>query len=476
MTANQILIGKGDLPCVLEGRYANRHGLIAGATGTGKTVSLQVLAEGFSDLGIPVFLADIKGDLAGLAMPGEKNSKVAERAADMGLKDYRVRSYPVVFWDVFGKQGHPVRASISDMGPLLLSRLLSLTDIQQSVLTLLFKYADDRGLLLLDLKDLQSLIAHASENTAELGKEYGTVSKQTLGILQRELAALEHQGADHFFGEPSLQLEDLLQTTLDGRGHINILAADKLFLKPSLYATFLLWLLSELYENLPERGDMELPRMAFFFDEAHLLFDDAPKILIDKVEQVVRLIRSKGIGVYFITQNPLDVPEKILGQLGNRIQHALRAFTPKDQKAVKAAADTFRAKEGLDVAAVITELGVGEALISTLVEGGVPSPVERAKVCPPHSRMGAITPEERQTVIQRSPYRERYAELIDRESAYELLSARAEESVSTAGMGMEIQGFLEKAVKSAMTAASSELGRRIGKQLLRGILGSLGKR
>jgi DNA helicase HerA-like ATPase len=359
MTANQILIGKGDLPCVLEGRYANRHGLIAGATGTGKTVSLQVLAEGFSDLGIPVFLADIKGDLAGLAMPGEKNSKVAERAADMGLKDYRVRSYPVVFWDVFGKQGHPVRASISDMGPLLLSRLLSLTDIQQSVLTLLFKYADDRGLLLLDLKDLQSLIAHASENTAELGKEYGTVSKQTLGILQRELAALEHQGADHFFGEPSLQLEDLLQTTLDGRGHINILAADKLFLKPSLYATFLLWLLSELYENLPERGDMELPRMAFFFDEAHLLFDDAPKILIDKVEQVVRLIRSKGIGIYFITQNPLDVPEKILGQLGNRIQHALRAFTPKDQKAVKAAADTFRAKEGLNVAAVITELGVG---------------------------------------------------------------------------------------------------------------------
>ena len=476
MTANQILIGKGDLPCILEGRFANRHGLIAGATGTGKTVSLQVLAEGFSDLGIPVFLADIKGDLAGLAMPGTENPKLAQRAADLGLTDYRPHAYPVVFWDVFGEQGHPVRATISDMGPLLLSRLLNLTDIQQSVLTLLFKYADDHGLLLLDLKDLQSLISHAVENTAELGKQYGTVSKQTLGILQRELAALEHQGADHFFGEPSLQLEDLLQTTLEGRGHINILAADKLFLKPRLYATFLLWLLSELYENLPERGDAELPRMAFFFDEAHLLFDDAPKVLIDKVEQVVRLIRSKGVGVYFITQNPLDVPEKILGQLGNRVQHALRAFTPKDQKAVKAAAETFRAKPGLNVATVITELGVGEALISTLIEGGVPSPVERARVCPPHSRIGAITPEERQAVIGRSPYRDRYAERIDRESAHERLTARATASMSSSGLGTELQDFLEKAAKSAMSAASSELGRKIGKQLLRGILGSLGKR
>ena len=344
------------------------------------------------------------------------------------------------------------------------------------MLTLLFKYADDHGLLLLDLKDLQSLISHAVENTAELGKQYGTVSKQTLGILQRELAALEHEGADHFFGEPSLQLGDLLQTTLEGRGHINILAADKLFLKPRVYATFLLWLLSELYENLPERGDAELPRMAFFFDEAHLLFDDAPKVLIDKVEQVVRLIRSKGVGVYFITQNPLDVPEKILGQLGNRVQHALRAFTPKDQKAVKAAAETFRAKPGLNVATVITELGVGEALISTLIEGGVPSPVERARVCPPHSRMGAITPEERQAVIGRSPYRDRYAERIDRESAHERLTARATASMSSSGLGTELQDFLEKAAKSAMSAASSELGRKIGKQLLRGILGSLGKR
>ena len=476
MTANQILIGKGETPCYLQGRYANRHGLIAGATGTGKTVSLQVLAEGFSSLGIPVFLADIKGDLAGLALAGAPNPKLEERASTLGITDYRPQSYPVVFWDVFGEQGHPVRATISDMGPLLLARLLDLTDIQQSVLTLLFKYADDQGLLLLDLKDLQSLITHASENTSELGKNYGTVSKQTLGILQRELLALEQQGAIHFFGEPSLQLTDLLQTTLEGRGHINILAADKLFLKPRLYATFLLWLLSELYENLPERGDTELPVLAFFFDEAHLLFDDAPKVLVEKVEQVVRLIRSKGVGVYFITQNPLDVPETILGQLGNRIQHALRAFTPKDQKAVRAAAETFRANPGVDVSSLITELGVGEALISTLIEGGVPSPVERAKVCPPRSRIGAITPEERQAVVQRSAYRERYTDSLDRESAYELLLARAERTVSQAGMGNDLQGFLEKAAKSAMSAASSELGRKIGKQLLRGILGSLGKR
>lgn len=476
MTVNNILIGKGETPCYLQGRYANRHGLIAGATGTGKTVSLQVLAEGFSDLGIPVFLADIKGDLAGLAMSGADNPKLAERAADLGISDFRHQAFPTVFWDVFGEQGHPVRATISDMGPLLLSRLMELTDIQQSVLTLLFKYADDRGLLLLDLKDLQALIAHATEHTAALGKEYGTVSKQTLGILQRQLLTLEQQGASSFFGEPSLRLDDLMQSTLDGRGHINILAADKLFLKPRLYATLLLWLLSELYENLPERGDMDRPLLAFFFDEAHLLFDDAPKVLIDKVEQVVRLVRSKGVGVYFITQNPLDVPEKILGQLGNRVQHALRAFTPKDQKAVKAAADTFRANAGLNVGQVITELAVGEALVSTLIEGGIPSPVERARICPPRARMGAITPAERSAVMERSPYRERYTESIDRESAYERLTQRAEEAVIKANVGDEFQGFLEKAAKSAMSAASSELGRKIGKQLLRGILGSLGKR
>ena len=473
MTTNNLLIGRGEAPCHLETRYANRHGLIAGATGTGKTVTLQVLAEGFSSLGIPVFLADIKGDLAGLAMPGAADPRLAERAAALGVEGYAAQACPVVFWDVFGAQGHPVRATISDMGPLLLSRLMNLTDIQDSVLNLLFKYADDQGLLLLDLKDLRALLAYAAEHVAELGKDYGTVSKQTLGILQRELMALEQQGAKHFFGEPALQLDDLMQTTLDGRGHVNILAASQLFLSPRLYATTLLWLLSELFENLPERGDAALPRLVFFFDEAHLLFDDAPKVLVDKVEQVVRLIRSKGVGVYFITQNPLDVPEKILGQLGNRVQHALRAFTPKDQKAVRAAAETFRSKPGLDVASAITELGVGEALISTLVEGGVPSPVERAKVCPPRSRMGAITPEERQGIMQRSPYRERYTERLDRESAEEVLSARAG---GGAGMGDELQGFLEKAAKSAMSAASSELGRKLGKQLLRGLLGSLSKR
>lgn len=475
MTAPQLLIGRGEAPCYLEGQYANRHGLIAGATGTGKTVTLQVLAEGFSDLGIPVFLADIKGDLAGLAMPGAHNPKLTERAAELGVEGYQPRAYPVVFWDVFGEQGHPARATISDMGPLLLSRLLNLTEIQQSVLTLLFKYADDQGLLLLDLKDLQALIKHAADNTSALGKDYGTVSKQTLGILQRELLELEHQGADHFFGEPSVGLDDLMQTTLEGRGHINILAADKLFLKPGLYATFLLWLLSELYENLPERGDAELPRLAFFFDEAHLLFDDAPKALVDKVEQVVRLIRSKGVGIYFVTQNPLDVPDKILGQLGNRVQHALRAFTPRDQKAVKAAAETFRVRPGLEVATAITQLGVGEALISTLTADGVPNPVDRAKVCPPRSRMGALTPDERRTILQRSPFRQRYTDVMDRESAYERLSARAGQAVDASVVGKEIQGFLEKAARSAMSAASSELGRKLGKQLLRGILGSLGK-
>ena len=476
MTAPHILIGRGEAPCLLEGRYANRHGLIAGATGTGKTVTLQVLAEGFSDLGIPVFLADIKGDLAGLAMPGAGATKIAERATALGVDGYQPRAYPVVFWDVFGEQGHPVRATISDMGPLLLSRLLNLSEIQQSVLTLLFKYADDQGLLLLDLKDLQSLIGHAAENTAALGKDYGTVSKQTLGILQRELLALEQEGAAQFFGEPSLSLADLMQTTLEGRGHINVLAADQLFLKPALYATSLLWLLSELYETLPERGDAELPRLAFFFDEAHLLFDDAPKALVDKVEQVVRLIRSKGVGIYFVTQNPLDIPDPILGQLGNRVQHALRAFTPRDQKAVKAAAETFRVRPGLDVESAITQLGVGEALVSTLTEDGVPSPVDRAKICPPRSRMGAITPDERRTIVQRSPYRDRYTEAVDRESAYEMLSARAKQALDTGVVGKELQGFLEKAARSAVSAASSELGRKLGKQLLRGILGSMGKR
>lgn len=493
MRSKQILIGKGDTPCFLEGRYANRHGLIAGATGTGKTITLQILAEGFSDLGVPVFLADIKGDVAGMSQAGADNPKLVERAAKIGVDGYRMQAYPTVFWDVFGEQGHPVRATISDMGPLLLARLMDLNDVQEGVLTLLFKYADDNGLLLLDLKDLRSLVSYATDNTAQLGKDYGNVTKQTLGILQRQLLALETQGADKFFGEPALKLEDFMQTTLEGRGHINILAADKLYQQPRLYATFLLWLLSELFENLPERGDTELPRLVFFFDEAHLLFNDAPKGLLDKVEQVVRLIRSKGVGIYFVTQNPLDLPETVLGQLGNRVQHALRAFTPRDQKAVKAAADTFRAKPGLDVATTITEMGVGEALISTLIEGGIPSPVERAKIRPPRSRMGAITPEERATIMQRSPFRSTYEQTLDRESAHERLSLRAAQDAADAQAHTDAiaaekaaktaartaakapDSMWETATKSAVRAASSELGRSVGRQLLRGLLGSLSK-
>ena len=499
MSSNQVLIGQGDVACFLEGRYANRHGLVAGATGTGKTITLQILAEGFADLGVPVFLADIKGDAAGLSQPGDAgNPKLAERAAKTGMSDFRVQPYPVVFWDVFGSQGHPVRATISDLGPLLLTRMLDLNDTQEGVLNLLFKYADDNGLLLLDLKDLRALLGFAVDNPAAFGSDYGTLSKQSLGVIQRALLTLEQQGAEAFFGEPALKLEDFMQTTLDGRGVINVLAADKLYQQPRLYATFLLWLLSELFENLPERGDADLPKLVFFFDEAHLLFNDAPKALIDKVEQVVRLIRSKGVGVYFITQNPLDVPDTILGQLGNRVQHALRAFTPRDQKAVKAAAETFRAKPGLDVATAILELGVGEALVSALGEGGVPMPVERAKIRPPRSRMGAITPDERQTVMGRSPFKGRYDEMVDRESAYEKLQVRAQASAQAAAAEAEQKlaekaaaqeakaaarkpahepdSFWETAAKSAARAASSEVGRKIGRELLRGLLGSLSKR
>ncbi|PQA40072.1 helicase HerA-like domain-containing protein [Amnimonas aquatica] len=500
MSNHQVLVGQGEVTCALQGRYANRHGLVAGATGTGKTITLQILAEGFADLGVPVFLADIKGDVAGMSQPGDAgNAKLAERAAKTGMSDFRVQPYPVVFWDVFGEQGHPVRATISDLGPLLLTRMLDLNDTQEGVLNLLFKYADDNGLLLLDLKDLRSLLSFASDNLALIGSDYGTISKQSIGVIQRALLTLEQQGAERFFGEPALQLEDFMQTTLDGRGIINVLAADKLYQQPRLYATFLLWLLSELFEQLPERGDADLPKLVFFFDEAHLLFKDAPKALLDKVEQVVRLIRSKGVGVYFITQNPLDVPETILGQLGNRVQHGLRAFTPRDQKAVRAAAETFRAKPGLDVTTAILELGVGEALVSTLGEGGVPTPVERAKVRPPRSRMGAITPEERQTVMSRSPFRGRYDQVLDRESAYEKLQVKAEQRAAEAEAvqtqkaaekvaaqeakaaarrpAREPDSIWETAAKSAARAASSEVGRKIGRELLRGLLGSLsGKR
>lgn len=499
MSGNQVLVGKGDVTCLLEGRYANRHGLVAGATGTGKTITLQILAEGFADLGVPVFLADIKGDVAGLSQAGDSaNPKLVERAVKTGMSDFRTQAYPVVFWDVFGEQGHPVRASISDLGPLLLTRMLDLNETQEGVLNLLFKYADDNGLLLLDLKDLRALLSFAADNTEAFGRDYGALSKASLGVIQRSLLTLEQQGAEAFFGEPALKLEDFMQTTLEGRGVINILAADKLYQQPRLYATFLLWLLSELFENLPERGDADLPRLVFFFDEAHLLFNDAPKALIDKVEQVVRLIRSKGVGVYFITQNPLDVPESILGQLGNRVQHALRAFTPRDQKAVKAAAETFRAKPGLDVATAILELGVGEALVSTLGEGGVPSPVERAKIRPPRSRMGTVSAEERQITLGRSPFKGRYDALVDRESAYEMLQQRAQAQMQSATAAASAQAaekaaalaaktaakrpasepdsLWETAAKSAARAASSEVGRKIGRELLRGLLGSFSRR
>lgn len=478
MEKNRILIGSGEVPCYLLGSYSNRHGLIAGATGTGKTVSLQVLAEGFSDLGVPVFLADIKGDLAGLSQAGE-SEKLKERASELGLENYQNKSYPVIFWDVFGEQGHPVRVTISELGPMLLARLMGLNDTQTGVLNIVFNYADDNGFSILDLKDLKSILNFAAENITSLGDEYGTITKQSVGVVQRELLTLENEGAGRFFGEPSIKIQDFIRTTVDGRGHINILAADKLYKKPTLYATFLLWFLSELFENLPEQGDQELPKMIFFFDEAHLLFSDAPKALLEKVEQVVRLIRSKGVGVYFISQSPLDIPEEILGQLGNRIQHALRAFTPKDQKAVKTAAETFRTKPGLDVATVITELGVGEALISTLTEGGVPSPVERAKVCPPRSRIGAITNEERQAVMARSPLRGQYDQPVDRESAYEKLESQRhieqrEEPKSKSKK--ETDSMWDIATKSAVRAASSKVGRELGQSLLRGILGSLTKK
>lgn len=478
MEGKRILIGRGEEPCYLLGRYSNRHGLIAGATGTGKTVSLQVLAEGFSDLGVPVFLADIKGDLAGLSQAGE-SSKLKERATSLGVESYQNKAYPVIFWDVFGEQGHPVRSTISEMGPMLLARLMGLNDTQTGVLNVVFKYADDNGFLILDLKDLKSILNFAAENITSLGDEYGTITKQSVGVVQRELLNLESEGAAEFFGEPSIKIQDFIRTTVDGRGHINILAADKLYQKPTLYATFLLWLLSELFENLPEQGDQELPKMVFFFDEAHLLFNDAPKALLEKVEQVVRLIRSKGVGVYFISQSPLDIPEKILGQLGNRIQHALRAFTPKDQKAVRTAAETFRAKPGLNVATAITELGVGEALISMLTEGGAPSPVERAKVCPPQSRIGAITSEERQAVMARSPFKGQYEQLVDRESAYEKLESQRhieEKEEPKAKSKKEPDSMWEMATKSAVRAASSKVGRELGQSLLRGILGSLTKK
>lgn len=481
MTNEGILIGKGSEPLYLRPRLANRHGLIAGATGTGKTVSLQVLAEGFSSIGVPVFLADVKGDLAGLSQPGAIKEALRERAQAVGREPYMPEAFPVIYWDLFATQGHGVRATVSEMGPLLLSRLLELNDTQEGVINVAFKVADEEGLLLLDFKDLQAILSYAAQNAAQLRNRYGSVSAASIGAIQRRLLVLEQQGVEHFFGEPGLDIWDLMRHDERGRGYISVLAADRLIHSPRLYSTFLLWLLAELFEELPEVGDPERPRLVFFFDEAHLLFDAAPKALVDKVEQVVRLIRSKGIGVYFVSQNPLDIPDTVLGQLGNRIQHALRAFTPRDQRAVRAAAETFRRNPKLDTAEAITALGVGEALVSTLDAQGVPTPVERALICPPASRLGPVTPEERAQVVAASPVAGRYDQVLDRQSAYESLTARAavddredrppRSRVPSAASGRGRQSIAETMAKSVARSVGSSLGR----QLVRGLLGALFK-
>ena len=428
----KIFVGKSVKPEYLTLHYGNRHGLVTGATGTGKTVTLQVLAEGFARAGVSVFAADIKSDLSGIAAVGEAKDAFVKRAKELGF-DYQPDEFPVIFWDLFGEQGHPVRATISEMGPLLLARLMDLNDVQEGVLNIAFRVADEQGLLLLDMKDLRAMLGFIAEHAAELTTQYGNVSKATIGTIQRQLLVLENQGGTKFFSEPALDMKDFMKVDRDGRGIINILAADKLMENPRLYATFLLWLLSELFETLPEVGDLDKPKLVFFFDEAHLLFNDAPKALMDKIEQVVRLIRSKGVGVYFVTQNPLDVPDKVLAQLGNRVQHALRAFTPRDQKAVRAAAETFRANPKLDTAAVIGELGKGEALVSFLEGNGTPSMVERCMVRPPSARVGPATPEERAAVLKKSPVKGKYDQAVDSESAYEILMKRTHQTAAPAG-------------------------------------------
>jgi DNA helicase HerA-like ATPase len=430
-TDQKIFIGKGEQSAWLTLGLANRHGLVTGATGTGKTVSLQVMAEGFARAGVPVFAADIKGDLSGISEVGEAKDFIVKRASEMELS-FQPDQFSTVFWDVFGEQGHPVRATVSEMGPLLLSRMMDLNDVQEGVMNIAFRVADEQGLLLLDMKDLRAILSFIAEHAAELTTQYGNVSKQTVGTIQRQLLVLENQGGASFFGEPALALKDFMRTDSDGRGMINILVADKLMQSPRLYATFLLWMLSELFEELPEAGDPPKPKLVFFFDEAHLLFDDAPKALMDKVQQVVRLIRSKGVGVYFVTQNPIDVPDKVLAQLGNRVQHALRAFTPRDQKAVAAAAETFRANPKLDTAQVITQLGKGEALVSFLEGNGTPAMVERVMIRPPTARIGPITPEERKAIINNSPLKGKYDTTIDSESAYEVLQKRVAGTAASA--------------------------------------------
>ena len=499
-----ILIGKGttdDIPVNLLPRFGNRHGLVAGATGTGKTVTLMTLAEGFSRIGVPVFVADVKGDVAGLAVAGDGSERVRQRASDIGITDYAPGANPVIFWDLYGKLGHPIRTTVSEMGPTLLGRILELNDTQSGVLDILFKLADDRGLLLLDLEDFRALLGLIVEERKDISTEDGLVSAQSVGAIQRALLRLEQEGGENFFGEPALELADLMRTNTDGRGVIGILAADQLILKPRLYSSFLLWLLSELFENLPEVGDLDKPKLVFVFDEAHLLFDDSPPALQQRIEQVVRLIRSKGVGVYFCSQFPDDVPDNILGQLGNRVQHALRAFTPRDQKAVKTAAETFVPNPKLNVAEAISKLGTGEALVSTLQDKGVPSPVQQTMVSPPRCRMGAIDITERTPVRAGSPVGAKYDTRIDRDSAAEMLAKRVESASVSAnappakqevetkeaeggGFGQAVkdavfgtkrrQGMIETMAKQT----SRTVGNKLGQQILRGVLGSIfgGKR
>jgi DNA helicase HerA-like ATPase len=498
-----ILIGKSEKPEVLLLKLANRHGLVTGATGTGKTVTLQVLAEGFAAHGVPVFAADIKGDLSGIAAPGNSKPPFVKRAEELGLP-YQPDQFTTVFWDVFGEQGHPVRATISEMGPLLLARLLDLNDTQEGVLNIAFRIADEQKLLLLDLKDLRAILSFIAENASELTTKYGNVSAQSVGTIQRALLVLENQRGDKFFGEPGLDISDLMKTDRDGRGIVNIMAADKLMANPRLYATFLLWLLSELFEQLPEVGDLDKPKLVFFFDEAHLLFNGAPKVLLTAVEQVVRLIRSKGVGVYFVTQNPLDIPDTVLAQLGNRVQHALRAFTPRDQKAVKAAAETFRQNPKINTEQAITQLAVGEALVSTLEGKGSPTMVERCLIAPPMAQVGPITPQERTQCMRDSGLSGKYDTMIDRDSAYEELMKRkglngdgspVEASAGGGGILDTIGGWLgggerpktgpgsrggrlpqsmtEKIITSAARSAATTIGRQVGTAILRGVLGSM---
>ena len=507
--ANPILIARhGDTECHLLPALTNRHGLITGATGTGKTITLQGLAEGLSNLGVPVFLADIKGDLTGISQVGSMSPKLAKVLAERGIEPPTPQSCPTMLWDVFGEQGHPVRATISDMGPLLLGRMLNLNETQAGVLQLVFKVADDNGLLLLDLKDLRAMLQHVGDNASQFTTSYGNISPASIGAIQRGLLQIEEQGGDQFFGEPMLNISDFMQT-VDGKGVVNILAADKLMHSPRLYATFLLWMLSELFEQLPEIGDPEKPKLVFFFDEAHLLFKDAPTALVERIELVVRLVRSKGVGVYFVTQNPLDIPDTVLGQLGNRVQHALRAFTPRDQKAVKSAADTMRANPGLDIATAITELAVGEALISLLDEKGRPGVTQRVYVVPPGSQIGPITPAQRQALIAQSLVAGVYEKTVDRESAHEKLKGRAVAAASeaderslrdeaqdavraprgTASKGSASQpaesgggwlgdllqgsGRKDSVLETVAKSAARTIGSSVGRELIRGVLGSL---